>query len=97
MRVLKVFVIWSYTKFGFWSEAICDPKASFEHNIEYPCPNFAICKNISAFIPVIHVKNIFKVIAICNLHKHGLLPLNLNQSEPPFPRDASYQIWLKSI
>jgi len=57
--------------------------------------------NFNAFEAVVHEKNIFKELSKFPpfLPLHGLLwgqPFAFNKSESPFPRDASYQIWLKS-
>jgi len=58
--------------------------------------------NTNAFEQVVHEKKIFKDLS--NFPLFGPLngplggqPLHFNKSESPFPRDASYQIWLKSI
>jgi len=56
--------------------------------------------NTNAFEAVVHEKNILKICQ--NVPLFGLKwflrgqPLDLNKSESPFPRDVSYQIWLKS-
>jgi len=57
---------------------------------------------INAFRPVVHEKKIFKELSkfplFCPLNAPPLRGqhLDLNKSESPFPRDISYQIWLKS-
>jgi len=58
--------------------------------------------NTNAFEQVVHEKKIFKDLS--NFPPFWPLkwplkgqPLPFNKSESPFPRDASYLIWLKSI
>jgi len=48
--------------------------------------------NTNAFEHVVHEKKIFKDLS----NFPTFWPLHFNKSESPFPRDAFYQIWLKS-
>jgi len=54
--------------------------------------------NIRVFVPPVHEKKIFKIHPFYPfLHPNRCQPLDFCKLESPFAKDASYQIWLKSV